>query len=93
VDVGAAVVADEESLELVEPGEGAFDNPAVASEAGAVAGVASGDLGFDAALPEEAAVFVVVVAAVSAHPVGAAAGTAHPCHEPAGRGRRAGSVG
>jgi hypothetical protein len=77
VDVGAAVVADEESLELVEPGEGAFDNPAVASEAGAVAGVASGDLGFDAALPEEAAVFVVVVAAVSAHPVGAAAGTAH----------------
>jgi hypothetical protein len=32
VDLGTAVVADEESLELVEPGEGSFDDPAVAAE-------------------------------------------------------------
>ena len=66
----AAVVADEQSLELVEPGEGAFDDPAVASKAGAVLGFASGDLGCDAALAKFAAATVVVVGAVGAEPVG-----------------------
>jgi hypothetical protein len=55
VDVGAAVVADEQSFELVQPGEGAFDDPAIAADSGAVLGVASCDLGFDAALAELAA--------------------------------------
>ena len=64
--VGAAVVADEQALELVQPGEGAFDDPAGAAEAGAVVCVAAGDLGLDRALPEQAAVLVVVVAAVGA---------------------------
>jgi hypothetical protein len=36
VDLGAAFVADEQALEVVEPGEGAFDDPAEAAEAGAV---------------------------------------------------------
>jgi hypothetical protein len=70
VDVVAAVVADEQSFELVEPGEGAFDDPAVAAKAGAVRGTAVGDLGCDAALAELAAATVVVVAAVGAEPVG-----------------------
>jgi hypothetical protein len=48
----------------VEPGEGAFDDPAVASEPGAVLGLSAGDDRLDAALPDEAAVLVVVVAAV-----------------------------
>ena len=52
VDVCAAVVADEQPLELVEPGEGALDDPAGASEPGAVLGLASCDLGLDSALPE-----------------------------------------
>jgi hypothetical protein len=65
VDVVAAVGADEESAAVVEPGEGAFDDPAVAAEPGAVVGLTAGDHGFDAALPDEAAVLVVVVAAVS----------------------------
>ena len=43
VDVVAAVVADEQALEVVEPGEGAFDDPAVAAEPGAVLGLAAGD--------------------------------------------------
>ena len=63
MDVCAAVVADEKSFELVQPGEGALDDPAAAAEPGAVLGVASCDLGFDPALPELAAVTVVVVAA------------------------------
>ena len=64
MDVVAAVGADEESAAVVEPGEGALDDPAVAAEAGAVLGLAASDDRFDAALPDEAAVLVVVVAAV-----------------------------
>ena len=89
VDVGAAVVADEQPLELVEPGEGALDDPAVAAEAGAVLGLAAGDLGFDAASAELAAVFVVVVAAVGDDPVGPPAGPADACRARAAPGRAA----
>ena len=73
MDVVASVVADEESFELVQPGEGAFDDSAVAAEAGAVFCLAAGDLGSDPELAELAAVLVVVVTAVSGDPVGAAA--------------------
>jgi hypothetical protein len=73
VDLGAAVVADEQPFEVVEPGEGAFDDPAVAADPGAVLGLAACDFGPDAALAQLAAVFVVVVAAVGGEPVGFAA--------------------
>ena len=56
----------------MQPGEGAFDDPAVAAEPGAVFGLAACDHGLDASLPDEPAVFVVVVAAVGDHRVGAA---------------------
>jgi hypothetical protein len=49
---------------VVEPGEGTFDDPSVAAEAGAVFGLAASDDRLDAALPDEPAVLVVVVAAV-----------------------------
>jgi hypothetical protein len=70
VDFVAAVVADEQSFELVQPGEGAFDDPAVAAEPGAVLGFAACDFGCDAAAAELAAVAVVVVAAIGAETVG-----------------------
>jgi hypothetical protein len=70
VDLGAAVVADEESLELMEPREGPLDDPADAAESGSVLGLAAGDLGRDAAAAEFATVLVVVVAAVGDDPVG-----------------------
>ena len=73
MDVAAAVVADEQSFELVEPGEGALDDPAVAAKPGAVLGLAARDLGCDAALAELAAATVVVVAAVGADTIGTAA--------------------
>jgi hypothetical protein len=44
VHLVAAVVADEESFVVVEPGEGALDDPADAAEAGAVLGLATSDL-------------------------------------------------
>jgi len=70
VDLVAAVVADEQPFVVVEPGEGALDDPAGAAEPGAVLGLAAGELGFDPAGAELAPVLVVVVAAVGCDPVG-----------------------
>ena len=43
VDVGAAFVADAEAAVLVEPGEGSFDDPALAPESRAMGRISSGD--------------------------------------------------
>jgi hypothetical protein len=64
VDVVAAVGADEESAAVVQPGEGAFDDPTVSAEAGAVFDLAASDDRLDSVFPDEPAVLVVVVAAV-----------------------------
>lgn len=64
MDLVAAVVADEQSLEVVQPGEGALDDRADAAEAGAVLALAAGDLGADAKSAELEPVLVVVVAAI-----------------------------
>src|SRR5438552_9791362 len=88
MDVAAAVVAHEQPFELVEPGEGAFDHPAVAAESGAVLGLAAGDLGGDAALAELTTVAFVVVSAVGgdalrppARPTDTTAHRRHPVDE------------
>jgi hypothetical protein len=73
VDLGPSVVADEQPLELVEPGEGAFDDPAVAAEPGAVLGLAPRDLWSDPAPAELAAMTGVVVAAVGGDTLGSPA--------------------
>ena len=52
MDVVAAVGADEEAAAVVQPGEGALDDPAVTAESGAVLGLAARDERFDAALPD-----------------------------------------
>jgi hypothetical protein len=70
VDVVAAVVSDEQPLEVVEPGEGALDDPASTAQAGAVLCLAAGDLRRDPALAQLSAVAVVVVAAVGGDPLG-----------------------
>ena len=88
MDVVAAVGADEEAAAVVQPGEGAFDNPAVSAEARAVLGLAASDDRLHAPLPDEPAVFVVVVAAVSdqgprpaAWPSGPASDGWHPLEQ------------
>jgi hypothetical protein len=73
VEVGTAFVADAQSFELVEPGEGALDDPAGLAWAGSVGDAASGDEGLDAALPQPPTVLVVVIAAVGKQPLGLAA--------------------
>ena len=72
MDVLVAVVADEQPLEVVQPGEGALDDPAVAAEPGTVLCLAAGDHGLDPSLPNLAAVLVVVIAAVGDQTVGTA---------------------
>jgi hypothetical protein len=64
VDVVESVGAEEQATTVVEPGEGALDNPSVAAEVGAVSGLAACDQRLDAASPDQAAVLVVVVTAV-----------------------------
>ena len=76
VDLVSAVVADEQSFVVVEPGEGALDDPADFAEAGAVVCLSACDDGGDATLAEEAAVLVVVVATVGVDLVGALARSA-----------------
>ena len=63
--LGGAFVADVESPVLVQPGEGALDDPAPAAEPGAVLGRPARDHWCDAERPDLAAVHVLVVAAVS----------------------------
>ena len=70
MDLVAAVVADEQPLEVVQPGEGALDDPASATQAGAVFGLAASDLGCDPTLSELAPVLVVVVASVGRQTLG-----------------------
>ena len=75
MDLVAAVVADEQPFEVVQPGEGALDDPADAAGAGAGLGLAACDLGADAQSSQLAPVLVVVVAAVSGDTVGSLART------------------
>jgi hypothetical protein len=78
VDVVAAVGANQESPAVVEPGEGAFDDPAVAADPGAVLGLAARDDRLDTACPDEAAVLVVVVGAVGDQRPWSASGATDP---------------
>ena len=54
MELRSALVADSESLELVEPGEGALDDPAHLAQPGAVWDPATGDHRLDAAFPQQA---------------------------------------
>jgi hypothetical protein len=70
VHLWQAFVADAQSSEVVQVREAALDDPALSAEAGAVLRAAAGDDRFDAALPEQPAVLVVVIAAVGDDEVG-----------------------
>lgn len=72
MEVNTSLVADAEPFELVKPGEGALDYPADLAQSGAVGGTASGDHGFDAAFPQQAAVLLEVIAPVGVESSGLA---------------------
>jgi hypothetical protein len=74
VGLVAAVGTQEESALVVEPGEGALDDPAVATKSGAVLCLAACDQRLDATLAHETAVLIVVVAAVGDDAVGSSPG-------------------
>lgn len=71
--MGVAFVADGEAAVAAEPGDGAFDLPAVAAEAFAGVDAAAGDAGGDAAFAQPSAVAGGVVALVGAEFAGPAA--------------------
>ena len=70
MDLREALVAGPQAAEVVQVREAALDDPALATEARAVLGLAPSDDRFDPALPEQAAVLVVVIAAVGDDEVG-----------------------
>jgi hypothetical protein len=74
VGVGAFLPAGEDAAEAVEPGVGAFDDPAAGAEAGLALErlrffAAAADVGGERELVAELAYLVVVVAAVEAQPL------------------------
>jgi hypothetical protein len=83
VHLGAAFVADEQPLELVQVSECALDDPAERAEAGAVLAAAARDQRSDPAGANETAVLVVVVAAITDQLIGP---PARPPDEAANRG-------
>ena len=76
MDLGAAVVADEQAAELVQPGEGALDDPTVVAKPGAVLGLAARDQRSDPSPSKLSAIAVGVVAAVIDELAGSAARSA-----------------
>jgi hypothetical protein len=64
VHVVADFPADAQPSEPAEQGDGLLHDPAVRAEPGSVDGASTGDPRFDALGPDQASVFVVVVAAV-----------------------------
>ena len=77
VELGPSLEANEQSSELVQPGEGALDDPAIATQAGSVRILATGDLWSDAAPPELAATPPGVIAAISEELRGSPSGPTH----------------
>ncbi len=78
MNLGVAFVADPQAAEVVQVREAAFDDPALAADAGAVFGAAAGDHWFDPASPEQPPVLVVVIATVGDDQIGFLARTAGP---------------
>lgn len=64
MDVGAAVIAAREAAVVVQPGEGALDDPALRPKPGPVLGVALGDLRRDPTVTQLGAMAAAVVGAV-----------------------------
>ena len=76
MDVIAYLPTDAQATEPVQVGESSLDDPALGAKTGAVLGTAAGDLRLHAEVPDQAAVLVVVVAAVGQHHIRAAPGPA-----------------
>ena len=70
MDGGVAFVADAQTAKVVQVRKAALDDPALATQAGAVPGAASGDDGCDATGSQQAAILVVVIAAIREDSVG-----------------------
>ena len=70
MESGVALVAGSQAAEVVQVREAALDDPALGAQSGAVVAAAARDHGFDAALPEQPAVLVVVIATIGQDQVG-----------------------
>ena len=74
VDIGTALKADPESSELMQPGDGALDDPAGYAQTAAMFGVAAGELGTDALVGQSLPMSVGIVGTIALHEIGFALG-------------------
>lgn len=78
VQIRVALVADAQAPQVVKPGEGALDDPALPAKARAMSRAAPCDHGLHAPCPQLPAVLVMVIATVGEHPLGASSWTPRP---------------
>lgn len=78
MQVGSYLGPDAQAFELVQPSEGAFDDPADLAQTGTVRDAAAGDHRGDPAPAQQRAVLVVVVATVGEQPAWPVPGSASP---------------
>ena len=65
MDIGPALITGAQTFELMQPGQGAFDYPAIAAQARAVWSTAATEHRFDAPLAQPGAMGVGVVALIA----------------------------
>lgn len=65
--IGSYLEANAQAFEVVQPGEGALDDPPDLAQTGTVRDATPGGLRHDATLMQQGAVLVVVVASVGEH--------------------------
>ena len=75
--LSSAVVADEQTPELMQPGEGTFDYPAVYAQSGTMGRLTAGNHGFDTALSDFASVAVMIIATVGKQTIRPASRPSH----------------
>ncbi|GAA0946956.1 hypothetical protein GCM10009550_22040 [Actinocorallia libanotica] len=78
MDVVADLPADAQPSEPVQQANRALHDVTLGAQPGAVRGAAAGDDGLDSALPQQAPVFVLVIAPVGQQEVRPSAGPSHP---------------
>jgi hypothetical protein len=81
VDLVAAIGADEQAAAVVEPSEGALDDPALPAKPGAVLAPAAGDHRLDPPASQEPSVLVVVVTAIGDDPLRTSSRPADPASD------------
>src|SRR3569833_2838646 len=76
--IGSPVVAHTQASKLMQPGEGALDDPARHAEMAAMSGTTLSKLRMDATLPQDTTIALAIISTIGLHTAGVAQGPATP---------------